>query len=296
MPRPSRPRDERINLATSVPFVAFHVLAAAALTVRLTGPAVALGVGLYFVRLSFLTIGYHRLLSHRAFTTGRVVQFLLALGATTAVQKGPLWWSAGHRHHHRYADTGQDIHSPRDGFWWSHVGWVLCDKYKSLDYDIVRDLSCYPELRALDRYHWVAPAVLAAGCLAVAGPGGLLFGFFLSTVLLWHAFYSVNSMSHRFGSRRYETSDGSHNVALLALITNGEGWHNNHHHYPQSARVGFRWWEVDPSYYAICALEACGLARDVRRPTSRRLQSGLTRGRGAAGRDVENRDPAATTG
>jgi len=199
------------------------------------------------------------------------MQFLLALGGTTAVQKGPLWWAAHHRKHHLYADTDRDIHSPQRGFWWSHVGWFLCDKYKTVDYKDIRDLAKYPELRFLDRQHWLGPAVLLIVCALVGGYRGVLFGFFLSTVLLWHATFAVNSIAHLFGRRRYATSDTSRNSLLVALMTNGEGWHNNHHYYPTSARQGFFWWEVDLSYYLLYGLSTVGLVHDVRTPPQRIL-------------------------
>jgi len=262
---------ERINWLSSTPFLAFHVLAVVALFTGVDRRSLlACGV-LYFTRMFFITAGYHRYFAHRSFKAGRTVRFLLALGGTTAVQKGPLWWAAHHRRHHLYADTDRDPHSPQRGFWWSHVGWILCDKYKSVDYSDIRDLARYPELRFIDRHYWIGPAALFAGCLLAGGYRGVLVGFFLSTVLLWHATFAVNSVAHLFGRRRYETNDTSRNSLVVALVTNGEGWHNNHHHYPTSARQGFFWWEVDVSYYLLCGLAAAGLVHDLRTPPQRIL-------------------------
>ena len=262
---------EKINWLSAMPFFGFHALAVATLFIGVDRASLLLCGVLYFVRMFFITAGYHRYFSHRSFKTGRTMQFLLALGGTTAVQKGPLWWAAYHRKHHLYADTDRDIHSPQRGFWWSHVGWILCDKYKTVDYKDIRDLAKYPELRFLDRQHWLGPAVLLIVCALVGGYRGVLFGFFLSTVLLWHATFAVNSIAHLFGRRRYETSDTSRNSLLVALMTNGEGWHNNHHYYPTSARQGFFWWEIDLSYYLLYGLSTVGLVHDVRTPPQRIL-------------------------
>lgn len=266
--------QERINWLGSVPFFTFHGLAVAALFVGVDGPSLILCATLYFVRMFFITAGYHRYFSHRSFKTGRTMQFILALGGTTAVQRGPLWWAAHHRKHHRYADTERDIHAPLKGFWWSHVGWILCDKYNGVDYDSIRDFAKYPELRFLDRHYLIGPGLLAVMCLLVGGFRGVLVGFFLSTVLLWHATFAVNSIAHIFGRRRYATKDNSRNSWLVALVTHGEGWHNNHHHYPGSARQGFFWWEIDVSYYLLRTLAAFGLVRDVRTPAKRVLVAG----------------------
>jgi stearoyl-CoA desaturase (delta-9 desaturase) len=262
---------ERINWLSSMPFFGFHALAVAGLFVGMDGRSLLLSAVLYFVRMSFITAGYHRYFAHRSFKTGRTMRLLLGLGGTTAVQKGPLWWAAHHRKHHLYADTDRDPHSPQRGFWWSHVGWILCDKYKGVDYSDIRDLARYPELRFVDRHHWIGPSILFAICVLVSGYPGVLVSFFLSTVVLWHATFAVNSIAHLFGRRRYETNDTSRNSLLVALATNGEGWHNNHHHYPTSARQGFFWWEIDISYYLLRALAAAGLVHDVRTPPERIL-------------------------
>jgi len=262
-----RAPDERVNWVTSIPFFIVHLLP---LGLILTGVSTidwVVCLVLYYGRIWFITAGYHRYFSHRGYKLGRVSQFLMALGGTTALQKGPLWWGAHHRHHHRYSDTDQDIHSPKRGFWWSHVGWILCDKYVETDYDAIKDFARYPELRWLNRYWMVPPIALGAAVFLLGGASMLLCGFFLSSVLVWHGTYTINSITHLFGRRRFVTLDTSRNSFLLAVVTMGEGWHNNHHYYPSTANNGFFWWEWDPSYYLIRLMEVLGIAREIRTPS-----------------------------
>jgi stearoyl-CoA desaturase (delta-9 desaturase) len=250
----------------SAPFVIAHLIPLAALLTGVSAGAVVLCAVLFYARMFFITAGYHRYFAHKSYRVGRVPRFLMALGGTSAAQKGPLWWAAHHRLHHRYADTDRDPHSPQRGFWWSHVGWILSDESKQVDYGIVRDLTRYPEIRFIDRHNWIGPWALGAASFLIAGWQGLVVGFFLSTVLLWHATFAVNSLAHVFGRRRYATTDTSRNSFLLALLTSGEGWHNNHHFFPSSARQGFYWWEVDFSWYGLRLLSLLGLVRDYRTP------------------------------
>jgi stearoyl-CoA desaturase (delta-9 desaturase) len=260
--------SDRIAWSRSLPFFAAHAAAVATPFVApVEGRWIALAAALYAVRMFAITAGYHRYFSHRAFKTSRVFQFVLAwLGASSA-QKGPLWWAAHHRDHHRYSDGPDDIHSPLErGFWWSHVGWILATRYDATRLDRVKDLAKYPELRWLDRWHLVPPAVLAAVLLLAGGLPALLWGFFVSTVLLWHGTFVINSLAHVVGRRRYETGDGSRNSLALALITFGEGWHNNHHFYASTANQGFFWWEIDLSYYALRGLETVGVVSELRTP------------------------------
>jgi stearoyl-CoA desaturase (delta-9 desaturase) len=224
-----------------------------------------------------ITAGYHRYFSHRTYKMGRPAQFLMAFGGTTAVQKGPLWWASHHRIHHRYTDLDGDVHSPRDGFWWSHVGWILSTKYKDTDLDGIKDFAAYPELRWLERYNWVGPWALAIASFLLFGWGGLLIGFFLSTVLLWHGTFLVNSMAHVVGRRRYATPDTSRNSFVIAVITGGEGWHNNHHYLPASVRQGFRWWEYDPTWYVLKGLAVVHVVRDLKNPPARLLDQARVR-------------------
>jgi stearoyl-CoA desaturase (delta-9 desaturase) len=228
----------------------------------------ALGMGLYVVRMFGITAGYHRYFSHRSYKTSRAFQFVLALLGCSALQKGPLWWAAHHREHHLHSDTAEDPHSPQTrSFWWSHVGWILAADYLQTNWRIVRDWQRYPELRWLNRNHWIPGLALAIVCWLIGGWAGLAWGFFISTALLYHAVFSVNSLCHLFGKRRFATADLSRNNALVALLTLGEGWHNNHHHCQAVARQGFRWWEIDVSYYGIRLLGLVGLVWDIRKPS-----------------------------
>jgi stearoyl-CoA desaturase (delta-9 desaturase) len=224
-------------------------------------------------RIWFITAGYHRYFAHRAYRTGRVFQFVLAFGACSAAQKGPLWWAGHHRDHHRYSDTELDVHSPLRGFWWSHLGWILCDKYTETPYDRIRDFAKYPELRFLNRYDWIPPWTLGVLAWLVAGWPGLFFGFFLSTVVTWHNTFMINSVAHVFGRRRYATEDTSRNNVILALTTLGEGWHNNHHYYQASARNGFFWWEIDVTYYVLKVLSWLRIVHDLKVPSAQILAS-----------------------
>ena len=227
---------------------------------------VLLALVLYFARMFFVTAGYHRYFSHRSFKTSRVFQGILAFGAQTSLQRGVLWWAAKHRQHHRLSDRAGDVHSPRiDGFWWSHVGWSTSATSGGESHANVADLARYPELRLLDRFkHWPGVA-LAIVLLVVGGAHALVWGFFVSTVVLWHGTFTINSLAHLIGRRRYDTADDSRNHWALALITMGEGWHNNHHHYMSSANQGFRWYEIDVSYYLLVMLSVTRIVWDVRR-------------------------------
>jgi stearoyl-CoA desaturase (delta-9 desaturase) len=264
------PIGERVS---SVVFWVIHGLTLTAIFTGVTWRAVAIGVALYWLRMFAITGGYHRYFSHRTYKTSRFFQFLLGLLGTTAVQKGPIWWAAIHRHHHRASDLPEDVHSPRQsGFWYSHVGWIASHRNTATNLAEVRDLAKYPELRWLGKYHFVAPLVMAFGCWLAAGWSGLIVGFGWSTVLLWHGTFTINSLAHVFGRRRYATSDDSRNNWLLALLTMGEGWHNNHHHYAAAANQGFFWWEIDVSFYILRGLSALGLVRDLRRPPKHILE------------------------
>jgi len=228
--------------------------------------ALWLALGTYAIRVFGITGGYHRYFSHRAFKTSRVFQFALAFLGCSATQKGPLWWCGTHRRHHRFADAPGDPHSPRDGFWYAHQGWIFDPRTGGTPIDQIRDFSRYPELVWLNQYHFVAPLALAVFCYSVAGWAGVVWGFAVSTTVLWHATYSVNSFAHRFGFRRYDTGDTSRNNPIVAFLTFGEGWHNNHHHFPSACRSGFKWWEVDVTYYTLRVLSAVGLVWDLKQP------------------------------
>jgi stearoyl-CoA desaturase (delta-9 desaturase) len=271
------PPPDRTAWVSSLPFWAMHLAPVAALWVTVTWRDWALCAGLYAVRMFFITAGYHRYFSHRSYKMGRLAQSAMAFGGTTAVQKGPLWWAGHHRMHHRHTDVDEDVHSPRQGLWWSHVGWILSTRYKATDLAAIRDFAAYPELRFLNRAYWLGPGLLAAACWLIGGWGGLLIGFFLSTVLLWHGTFLVNSMAHLVGRRRFATPDTSRNSLLVALVTGGEGWHNNHHYLPSSVRQGLTWWEIDPTWYALRGLAALGVVRDLKRPPARLLAQARVR-------------------
>jgi stearoyl-CoA desaturase (Delta-9 desaturase) len=268
----------RIDWLRAVPFLGMHLACVAVLWVGVSPIAVGVAVALYALRMFAITAFYHRYFSHRTFRTSRVVQFVFALIGAASVQRGPLWWAAHHRNHHRHADTAADPHSPNvHGFWWSHAGWFLTREGFRTDWSRIPDLSGYPELRWLDRYDTVVPVLLAAGLyglgallervapsLGTSGPQLLVWGFFVSTVVLFHATVTINSLAHRFGRRRFDTRDDSRNNLWLALLTFGEGWHNNHHFFPGTARQGFRWWEVDLTWYGLRLLAMLGLVRDLK--------------------------------
>jgi stearoyl-CoA desaturase (Delta-9 desaturase) len=259
-----RGADEKLNVRSSLAFFALHLLPFLAIFTGVTRTALFLALVTFMLRMFFITAGYHRYFSHKAYRLNRFWQFVFAFGGTTASQKGPLWWAANHRDHHRFSDTDRDIHSPKRGFWWSHVGWILCDKYNQADANQIRDFAKYPELRFIDRNDWIGPWTLAVTCFLIGGWSGLLIGFFASTVVLWHSTFMVNSVAHVFGRRAYETGDTSRNSILVALATGGEGWHNNHHRYPFAARQGFRWWQIDVTYYGLRVLQGLGIVSRLR--------------------------------
>jgi stearoyl-CoA desaturase (delta-9 desaturase) len=236
-----------------------------------TAVDVALCVGLFYLRLFAITGGYHRYFSHRAYKTSRAFQFFLAWVGCMSIQKGPLWWAGGHRRHHAYSDKPGDMHSPSEGFWYSHSGWIFDGRWDETEINRIPDFAAYPELVWLNRWHAVPAIVMAIGCFAIAGWSGLLWGVAVSTTLLWHSTYTINSLAHRWGKRRYATSDTSRNNWFLALLTLGEGWHNNHHKYMASARQGFFWWEVDITYYVLLGLEKLGVVWDLREPPKKVL-------------------------
>lgn len=251
----------------SIPFVLVHIACLAALWTGVTPGAVITCIALYLVRMFGVTAGYHRYFSHRSFKTSRVFQFVLAFLAQSSAQRGILWWSAKHRHHHRHSDTELDVHSPRmRGFFYSHVGWIFTPQHSKTDFDSVPDLTKYPELVWLDRHPYLPAAVFAVACFLLGGWPGLVVGFFWSTVLLYHGTFFINSLAHVHGSQRYVTGDDSRNNWWLAVITLGEGWHNNHHAYQRSTRQGFRWYEFDPTFYVLSALSWMRVVWELGKP------------------------------
>jgi stearoyl-CoA desaturase (delta-9 desaturase) len=252
---------------SAIPFVLVHLACFAAIWSGVTWHAVAICIALYWARLFAITAGYHRYFSHRAFSTSRAFQFILAFLAQTSAQKSVLWWAAKHRHHHLHSDTQEDVHSPRRmGFIYSHVGWIFARKHDVTEFGKVADLSRYPELIWLHRLELVPGVALGAFCFLIGGWSGLVVGFLWSTVLVYHATFCINSLAHVSGTKRYVTGDDSRNNWFLALITMGEGWHNNHHAYQSSVRQGFRWWEIDATYYILKALSWFGIVWNLKLP------------------------------
>ncbi len=279
-PRGQEEPHDDIVYPAAIPFILVHVAALGVFWTGFTTTAVLLCIGLYLLRMWALTAGFHRYFSHRSYKTSRVFQFVLAFLGQSSAQRGVLWWSAIHRAHHRHSDTPEDPHSPaHHGFLMSHVGWIFRPSSNRADYDTIQDFAKYPELRLLDRFPHVPAAALAVFTYLVAGLPGLFVGFFLSTVILYHAVFAINSVAHVVGKRRYVTGDDSRNNWWLALVTLGEGWHNNHHHYQSSTRQGFFWWEVDISYYVLRCLSWVGIVWDLRAPPAALLSGEQRLGR-----------------
>ena len=294
------PNEDRADWSRIAPFILLHL---GCLLVLLTGwstTALLVAAFLYAARMFAITAFYHRYFSHRAFSVSRPVQFAFAVLGNMSAQRGPLWWAAHHRKHHKYSDTERDVHSPHQhSTLWAHMGWFTTPRAFGTDLDQVRDFARFPELRFLDRFDALAPMALALGLyglgaiLEAAAPGLgttgwqlVAWGFFVSTTVLFHMSCLVNSAGHRLGSRRYPTDDHSRNSLWLALLTFGEGWHNNHHHYPVSARQGFFWWEIDMTYYTLRVMQTLGLVRDLR-PLPLEVRAGASLPNRSAARRAE---------
>jgi stearoyl-CoA desaturase (delta-9 desaturase) len=292
-------QGNRVDWSRSIPYLGLHLACLGVLIVGWSWLAVSIAVFLYALRVFTLTGFYHRYFSHRSFKTWRIVQFVFAVIGCSAVQRGPLWWAAHHRHHHVHSDDPEDLHSPRQhGLLWAHMGWFLTPQAAKTNYKIIPDFAKYPELRWLDRYDLVVAVALAAflfcfGALIgwgmpesdvaefgwnpfverpVTGLQLLVWGFFVSTIAVYHVTYLVNSATHIIGSRRYETKDDSKNSMIVALLTFGEGWHNNHHYYPNSTRQGFYWWEIDITFYILQFMQMLGLVWNLKGVPQRILE------------------------
>ncbi len=265
---------------STIPFILAHISLVAIFWTGISWWSFGLAVLFYVVRMWGVTAGYHRYFSHRTFRTGRVRQFLLAVLAQSSAQRGALWWAAKHRAHHKYSDTPLDPHSPvHRGFWYSHLGWIFARGANDADYSTVSDLTKFPELVWLNKHDYFIAFALGAAVWWFGGWEGLVAGYMLSTVLLFHGTFMINSLAHVMGSKRYVTGDDSRNNWALAIITLGEGWHNNHHHFQSSTRQGFRWYEYDATFYVLKAMSWVGLVWDLKSPP-REVVRGETRLRG----------------
>ncbi len=276
---------ENIFSFYSSSFLMIHLGCFAVFWTGLTLPALMLGLALYVLRIFAIGAGYHRYFAHRAFRTSRAFQFVLAFLSLTSAQRGILWWVAKHRQHHMHADTEADLDSPvLRGFLYAHVGWIFEARNDATDRALIRDLAQYKELFWLERHSYLPVVTLALLTWLISGWSGVVVGFCWSTVAVWHVTFSVNSLSHLIGRRPYITGDRSGNSWLLALLTMGEGWHNNHHAYQASVRQGFRWWEYDPTFYILCVLSWFGLVWDLHVPPE-----AVVRGEHKLGRRVINK-------
>lgn len=270
-------RGQGIAWLRVIPFILLHLACLAVFWVGYSHAALIAMIATYSLRMFAITGFYHRYFSHKTFKARIWVESVFAFIGAASAQRGPLWWAAHHRKHHRYSDTDKDLHSPRHGFLKSHMAWFLNYDAFGTDYEVIRDYAKRPFLRWLNRFDIIAPAALAifmyvsgailerfAPELGTSGPQMLVWGFVISTVLLFHVTVSINSVAHVWGSRRFETDDDSRNNSLLALLTFGEGWHNNHHHYPNSVRQGFRWWELDMTFLTLKGMQYLGLTWDLK--------------------------------
>lgn len=274
-----QPRQpDRVEWVRSIPFAILHLGCLGVIWTGWSWTAVGIAVALYFIRMFAVTGFFHRYFSHRTFSTSRPMQFLIGVWCGTCVQRGALWWAYTHRHHHAHSDEPEDKHSPRQhGFLWSHIGWITSRQNFPTDYRKIKDLAKFPELVLLNRFDTTIPVLFAvalwalgvglqhfAPSLGVTGWQLLVWGFFISTTALFHGTATINSLAHVFGNKRYDTGDDSRNSFLLALVTMGEGWHNNHHQHMGAVRQGFYWWEVDVTYYLLRAMSWTGLIWDLR--------------------------------
>jgi stearoyl-CoA desaturase (Delta-9 desaturase) len=270
--------DRRIAALHILPILSIHLICLGVIWVGISWIAVAVALLLYVVRMFAITAFYHRYFSHRTFRTSRVIQFAFAAIGASSAQRGPVWWAAHHREHHRHSDTDPDLHSPTIyGLIWSHMGWFLTERGRATNWAAVPDWQKVPELRWLEKYH-VVPVIALLGLTALlgwilgamwpslgTGPAQMVvWGFGISTTVLYHSTFTINSLAHTFGSQRFKTRDDSRNNWLLAILTLGEGWHNNHHYCPGTVRQGFYWWEFDPTYYGLVAMSWLRLVSDLR--------------------------------
>lgn len=272
--------EHGIITLSAIPFLLLQASVLLVLTTHFSWAGLGLCLVSWVVRQWGITGGYHRYFSHKTYKMGRVMQFIVGFIGAASAQKGPLWWAAHHRQHHAHSDTERDWHTPKKGWWHSHWNWFLYEETRDCDYNKIVDFSKYPELRFLDNW-WIIPVVSwAVACFAIGhftGTGAyhmLVWGFFVSTFILQNATYTINSLAHIWGKRRYHTGDTSRNNWVLAFFLLGEGWHNNHHKYQQAARNGFYWYEYDFTFYGIKLLSWLGLAWDLKPVPEKILEEG----------------------
>jgi stearoyl-CoA desaturase (delta-9 desaturase) len=271
------PNNERPNWITIIVLALFHIGAVAALF-QFTWSLFAVAAALYWVTICFgISMGYHRLHTHRSYVIPRPLEYFFAICGALTLEGGPIFWVATHRIHHQKSDQPGDPHSPRDGAWWSHMGWILFGESKHSD--TVAMAKYAPDLAKqrfyvwLNNYHWVPMVILGGILFAFGGLPMILWGVCLRVVVGLHSTWLVNSATHMWGSRRFDTKDDSRNSWWVALLTFGEGWHNNHHAHPTSARHGLAWYEFDPSWIQIRILKALGIARHLRVASLSQAQS-----------------------
>ena len=278
--------NEHVDWVRVIPFIALHLAVLAVFWVGVSPIAVVVAIASYLVRIFAITAFFHRYFAHKAFDAGRTVQFVFAILGTSATQRGPLWWAAHHRAHHRASDGDADPHNARRGLWWSHIGWFLSNSNFRTRTELVRDWARFPELAWLDRFDVAVPLLFGASmyllgeALSAQNTNGwqmVVWGYVISTVFLTHVTLCVNSFCHRFGKRRFSTRDTSRNNWILALLTLGEGWHNNHHRFAGSARQGFYWWQLDITYYLLIVLSLFGVVKDLRAVPLKVLEEGRLR-------------------
>ncbi|VVC76837.1 hypothetical protein AQUSIP_21640 [Aquicella siphonis] len=286
---PNMKNGDEIDWLRTMPFILLNLGCLLVFYFGFSWVAFITALVLYVVRVFFIGAFYHRYFSHKTYQTNRFWQFVFAMMAGTCIQRGPLWWAAHHRQHHMCSDEPSDAHSPvQHGFWWSHMGWFMSKRHYHFNPERVRDLARYPELVFLERYDVLMPTILFVALffsgmlmqryapqLGTGAGQMVVWGFCLSTIALFHTTVTINSLSHVLGKKRFHTKDNSRNNVFLALLTLGEGWHNNHHHYPATARQGFVWWEVDITYYVLKLMEKIGIIWDVRGVPKSVLQKDL---------------------
>jgi stearoyl-CoA desaturase (delta-9 desaturase) len=266
-----KPKPSPITLSL---FIIISLTPLFAFTVPFSWELVGIAILTYSLRMFGITGVYHRYFSHNAYKTSRVFQFILAWIGAIAMQKGPIWWAAHHRNHHKYSDTEKDLHSPKNGFWYSHMFWFLVDDFNEYDPKIIKDYMKYPEIVWMDKYHWVPPLAFSIVLGLISWPV-LVWGYGVANFISGHATWTINSLAHVYGKQRFNTGDTSRNNLWLALLTFGEGWHNNHHFYRHSANQGFYWWEIDITFYALKVLSWFGLIWDLKTVPAHVLEEGL---------------------